>query len=149
MSCSSLSSVNAYSTFSPASSAFIGIPYVYGSHRRRRGGAADIVGLPAVCRRIVGVVFAAGAALAAYSVGVEEHWWAGAAGCEGTVPTIFSLDELRGESAMASPLRTCDLDVWRLFGLSLAAYNAMAQIVVAAACLIGLHWITKHRLGSA
>ena len=38
-------------------------------------------------------------------------------------------------STMASPLRTCDLDVWRLFGLSLAAYNAMVQIVVAAACL--------------
>ena len=80
--------------------------------------------------------------LAAYSVGVEEHWWAGAAGCEGTVPTVFSLDEFRGEFATAAPLRACDV------GLSLAAYNAMGQILVTAGCLIGLRWITKHRLGS-
>lgn len=115
-------------------------------------GAAAALPVSLGSRRLAvalcGVVFAAGAVLAAYSVGVEEHWWAEAAGCEGTVPTIFSLDALRGESAMASPLRTCDLDVWRLFGLSLATYNAMVQIVVAAACLIGLRWITKHRLGS-
>lgn len=115
-------------------------------------GAAAAIPISLSARRLAvalcGVVFAAGAALATYSVGVEEHWWAGAAGCEGTVPTIFSLDDLRGESATTSPLRTCDLDVWRLFGLSLAAYNVVVQVALAAACLIGLLWITKHRLGS-
>ena len=109
-------------------------------------GAAATLPISPGSRRLAvamcGVVFAAGAALATYSVGVEEHWWAGAAGCEGTVPTVFSLDELRGDFATAAPLRGCDVDVWRLFGLSLAAYNAMVQILVAAGCLIGLRWIT-------
>lgn len=113
-------------------------------------GAAAAMPISLSARRLAvalcGVVFAAGAALATYSVGVEEHWWAGAAGCEG-VPTIFSLDDLLGESATTSPLRTCDLDVWRLFGLSLAAYNAMVQIIVATGCMIGLRWIIKYRLG--
>lgn len=126
------------------------IPYVVTA---LAAGAAAALPISSGSRRLAvalcGVVFAAGAMLAAYSVGVEEHWWAGAAGCEGVVPTIFSLDALRGESAMASPLRTCDLDVWRLFGLSLAAYNAIIQIVLAAACLIGMRWITRHRLGTA
>ena len=116
-------------------------------------GAAAALPVSSGSRRLAvalcGVIFAAGAMLAAYSVGVEEHWWAGAAGCEGTVPTVFSLDGFRGEFATAAPLRGCDVDVWRLFGLSLASYNAMVQILVAAGCLIGLRWITKYRCGPA
>jgi disulfide bond formation protein DsbB len=114
-------------------------------------GAAAVLPISPGSRRgtlgLCGIVFAAGAALAFYSVGVEEHWWAGIAGCEGTAPPILSIEDLQAELAQPSGLRACDEDVWRLFGLSLAAYNAMAQVVVAAGCLVGL-WGSRDAVGT-
>lgn len=72
---------------------------------------------------LCGVVFAAGAALAFYHVGVEAHWWASAAGCEGGTGT-FSVDDLRPES-LAEPLKPCDRVDFRLLGLSLAGWNVL------------------------
>ena len=115
-------------------------------------GAAAALPISSGTRRLAlvlcGVVFAAGAVLAFYSVGVEEHWWSGIAGCEGTVPSTLRIEDLQAELAQPSGLRACDEDVWRLFGLSLAAYNVVVQVALAAACLVGLRWVTRHRLGS-
>lgn len=90
------------------------------------------------------LVLAAGAVLALYSVGVEEHWWAGVAGCEGTIPTIApgqDLQELLRQPA--GGLRACDEDVWRLFGVSLAGYNVVIQTAVAVASIAALRWLRQ------
>lgn len=92
------------------------------------------------------LVLAAGAALAFYSVGVEERWWAGVAGCEGTIPSIATgqnLQDLLRQSA--GGLRACDENVWRLFGVSLAGYNVFVQAVVALASLAGLRRLRSLR----
>lgn len=111
-------------------------------------GAGVVLPISSAFRRLAvvlcGVVFAVGAGLAFYSVGVEEQWWVGVAGCEGTSLPVLSVDDLQASLARPAVLRACDEDVWRLFGLSLAAYNVAVQLVVAAACFVGLRWMVRN-----
>lgn len=102
--------------------------------RRRRWRLAAL----GVC----GVVFAAGAALAFYHVGVEAHWWASAAGCEGGAVGTFSIDDLSPQ-ALAQPLKPCDRVDFRLFGLSLAGWNVLLSAVAAAFCAASLHFLLR------
>ncbi|MFD2181690.1 disulfide bond formation protein B [Rhodoplanes azumiensis] len=90
-----------------------------------------------------GVVFLLGAVLAFYSVGVEEHWWAGIPGCEGELPEGLALDRLQDRTTVWKATRPCDVDVWRLFGLSLAAYNSVLQAVASAGCLIAVRSMNR------
>lgn len=86
---------------------------------------------------VCALVLIAGAALAFYSVGVEERWWAGVPGCEGTIPTIASPQDLQDLLKQpAGGLRACTDNVWRLFGLSLAAYNVVLQLAAAATAVV-------------
>ena len=75
-------------------------------------GAAAALPVSFGARRLAlalcGIVFTAGAALAFYSVGVEEHWWVGVPGCDGNPTTNFTVDDIRKLSATASSLRSCD-----------------------------------------
>ncbi|WP_322517563.1 disulfide bond formation protein B [Rhodopseudomonas palustris] len=87
-----------------------------------------------------GVVFLLGAMLALYSVGVEEHWWAGVAGCTGNLPEGLSLDRLGDRTLVRPLLRPCDVEVWRLFGLSMAAYNSGFQAILCAGCAVAM-WL--------
>lgn len=77
----------------------------------------------------------AGAALAAYHVGVEQHWWQGTAAC---MPTDFGAAEdlasLRRQLTETDPVR-CDEVAWSLGGLSLASLNVLLS---AALCLYSL-----------
>jgi len=82
------------------------------------------------------VVFAIGAALAFYHVGVEEHWWASVAACGGELATGAEADDLRQLSAV--DLKPCDRVDWRLFGLSLAGYNVLVSVVLAGISIAGV-----------
>jgi disulfide bond formation protein DsbB len=82
-------------------------------------------------------IFAAGGALASYHMGVEQHWWGSIAGCGGPPVSGLTLDDLRPES-LAGGLKPCDRVDWRLFGLSLAGYNAIASALLSLGCLAGL-----------
>lgn len=102
----------------------------------------------------VAVVWAAGAGLAAYHVGVEQHWWAGTAQCGAPTPAgggsavpggaaaglpglSPSLSDLR--AALAEPeLVRCDAVPWSLFGISLAGYNAIMSALLAILALWGV-----------
>lgn len=75
------------------------------------------------------VAFAGGTALALYQVGVEQHWVAAPASCRGEIPGASALSALV-EGQVRPKLRPCDEDVWRLFGLSLAGWNAIASLVL-------------------
>ncbi len=84
---------------------------------------------------VAGVVLLANALLAFYHVGVEEHWWAGIPGCEGgLLPPDLTVEELQARLAGPQP-KPCDEVDWRLFGVSLAGYNALAALALGVACL--------------
>ncbi len=82
-----------------------------------------------------GLTLLAGAGIAAYHVGVEQHWWAGTASCGGTAPIgTLSVEELRAR-LMATPITRCDEVQWSLFGISMAGYNIVISLALAAYAL--------------
>jgi disulfide bond formation protein DsbB len=77
------------------------------------------------------IVFAAGAMLAAYHVGVQQGWWAEVGACEGTLPSAGTVTDLRAALAAKPTRPACDVVDWSLFGLSLAAFNGLFSLVLA------------------
>jgi disulfide bond formation protein DsbB len=70
---------------------------------------------------------AASGAIAVYHAGVEWHWWKGPSACTGNA---FKLQG--GPLDLNAPVVMCDHAAWRLFGLSLAGYNALISLGAAA-----------------
>lgn len=63
------------------------------------------------------------AGIAAFHVGVEQHWWEGLKACEGTIdPSTMTVEEL-AEALKQAPNVPCDKPAWTLFGISMAGYN--------------------------
>jgi disulfide bond formation protein DsbB len=86
-----------------------------------------IVGLAVLCA----VAFVINAGIAAYHVGVEQHWWQGTEGCVGAGGAARTIEELRAQ-ILAAPIVRCDEVPWSLFGVSLAGYNVLASLGLAA-----------------
>ena len=82
-----------------------------------------------------GLAFLAGAGLAGFHVGVEQKWWEGLEACSNqSLPAGASVDELR-EALLNQPFAPCDAIPWSLFGLSIAGYNLLASVGLAALAL--------------
>lgn len=79
---------------------------------------------------LVGLAFVAGAGIAAYHVGVEQHWFASAF-CGGSGSPATSVEELKAQ-LMATEVARCDEIAWSLFGLSMAGYNLLVSAALAA-----------------
>ncbi|MGP1396510.1 MAG: disulfide bond formation protein B [Inquilinaceae bacterium] len=77
----------------------------------------------------IGVALLAGAGIAAFHVGVEQHWWAGLESCGSATLSGGSAAELR-EQLLATPVVRCDEVVWSLFGISMAGYNLIASLAL-------------------
>jgi disulfide bond formation protein DsbB len=93
----------------------------------RRIGARGLAVFAIICA----LVFATGAGIAGFHVGVEAGWWQGLAACGGGFSDAgLSIDELR-EKMFATPIVHCDEVAWSLFGLSMAGWNLLASIVFA------------------
>ncbi len=84
------------------------------------------------------LVFLAGAGLAFYHVGVEQHWFAGPSACTGGGPAN-SIEELRRRLLAQQPV-ACDQPQWSLFGVTLAGWNLLASLLLAAGAL----WALRH-----
>jgi disulfide bond formation protein DsbB len=79
---------------------------------------------------IVALIFLVGSGLAFYHVGVEQHWFAGPTACTaGGAPT--TLAALRALIEHQQAVR-CDEPAWTLFGVSLAGWNLVASLIMAA-----------------
>ena len=63
-----------------------------------------------------------------YHVGVEQGWFASACAAP---PTAGSLEDIKAQ-IMAAPLTRCDEVPWSLIGVSLAGWNAIASVLMAA-----------------
>jgi disulfide bond formation protein DsbB len=79
---------------------------------------------------LAALVFVAGAALAFYHVGVEQHWFAGPTACTGPDFKADSVEALRLQLLATPPVR-CDQIQWSLFGVSMAGLNLLASILLA------------------
>ncbi len=76
-----------------------------------------------------------GAGIAAFHVGVEQHWWQGTAECGSSTAGASSIDELRAR-LLNQPIVRCDEVAWSLFGISMAGYNFLISLALAAFALI-------------
>lgn len=74
--------------------------------------------------------FIVGLGLAVYHVGIEQGIFEGTAACGG-VATPETLEELRAQLE-AAPVVRCDEVAWSLFGISLAGYNGLISLALAA-----------------
>ena len=84
-----------------------------------------------------GVLMLYGLYLGVYHSGIEWKLWAGPPDCSGP------LDSLNAGGGLLSQLNTihiarCDTAAWRFFGLSLAGYNVLISLLLAAVALWGL-----------
>jgi disulfide bond formation protein DsbB len=83
------------------------------------------------------LVLLAGAAVAVYHSGVEWKLWAGPQDCSGPIQNFGSAGSLLEQMQRASVVR-CDEAGWRFLGLSLAGYNAIGSLALAAVAARGV-----------
>lgn len=96
------------------------------------------------CAGFTVLLFALGAGLASYHVGVEQHWIAGPTACTGSgLGAATTPDELRAILEHA-PAR-CDEVQWSLFGVSLAGWNLLASLSLLVFTGWGLRAILRER----
>jgi disulfide bond formation protein DsbB len=77
------------------------------------------------------------AALGAYHAGVEWHFWAGPTDCSGPVTDFTTKGPLLNQLQSIRVVR-CDEAAWRFLGLSLAGYNVLISLLLAAIAAFGL-----------
>ncbi len=76
------------------------------------------------------------AGLGVYHSGIEWKWWSGPQECAGT-PSFGTVEELQQRLKNAILVR-CDEAPWRFLGLSLAGYNALISLTLAALAAWGV-----------
>jgi disulfide bond formation protein DsbB len=94
----------------------------------RRGREPDA---PRLLPLLLAAVFLTGAAVASYHAGAEWKWWPAPTSCVGGGPaTVDDLEALlRGEGGS---IVRCDEVAWSLLGLSMAGWNALVSLALAA-----------------
>lgn len=80
---------------------------------------------------LTALLFVVGVGLGAYHVGVEHKVFAGPAACGSVTINAGSIDALRAQ-LVGKPIVRCDTPAWSLFGISMAGYNAIASLGMAA-----------------
>lgn len=104
-------------------------------------GAAVAIGLvalllPGRVLPILGALAAlATAGIGAWHTGVERGWWEGPSTCSSAAPGNLSADELF-DRIMTAPLVRCDEVPWEMLGLSMASWNAVVSLGLAALWLM-------------
>lgn len=98
------------------------------------GGGTATMGprlLLAVGLGIIALTMLGNAGLGTYHAGVEWKWWPGPQECSGTVTDLGAGGDLLSSLNNVTVVR-CDEAAWRFLGLSLAGYNAIISLGLAA-----------------
>jgi disulfide bond formation protein DsbB len=74
-----------------------------------------------------------------YHAGVEQMWWEGPTTCTSGSISGLSTDELLAQ-ILNAPVVRCDEIAWSLFGISMAAWNAILSFIFA------LIWLKAFRI---
>jgi disulfide bond formation protein DsbB len=77
------------------------------------------------------------AGLGAYHAGVEWHFWQGPTDCTGTIGNLGSAGSLLQRLDTVKVIQ-CDEVQWRFLGLSLAGYNVLISLLMAAIAAWGI-----------
>jgi disulfide bond formation protein DsbB len=86
---------------------------------------------------ILGLAALGNAWLGAYHAGVEWHFWQGPTDCTGPVGNLGSAGNLLERLDTVKVIR-CDEVQWRFLGLSLAGYNVLISLLMAAIAAWGI-----------
>jgi disulfide bond formation protein DsbB len=78
-----------------------------------------------------------GAALGAYHAGVEWRFWPGPTDCSGPLTDLTAKGPLINQLQSIHLVR-CDEAAWRFLGISLAGYNVLISLALAAIAAFGL-----------
>jgi disulfide bond formation protein DsbB len=76
------------------------------------------------------------ASLGAYHAGIEWKLWTGPRDCSGSIDSFGTAGNLLEQLETMSPVR-CDEAAWRFLGLSLAGYNVLISLALAAVAAWG------------
>lgn len=112
------------------------------------GGAVALAGLLAKQRLglsgidrsfsvLLGFIFAVGTATAIYHAGAEWKFWPGPTTCASTGAKVAlgSLTAIANGTAQIKP-PACDEAAWRLFGVSMAGFNALISLKLTFYCAL-------------
>jgi disulfide bond formation protein DsbB len=82
--------------------------------------------------------------LGAYHAGVEWKWWQGPTDCAGPIVNLGSAGNLLERLETTKVIR-CDEVQWRFLGLSLAGYNVLISLAMAAIAGWGISRLQRQR----
>src|SRR6056297_505769 len=100
-------------------------------------GGLGLVALPTLTAGLGALAALASAGIGGYHTGVERGWWPGPSDCSGGPVGGLSSEELF-DQIMAAPLVRCDEVPWEMLGLSMASWNMLASLGLAAIWLMAL-----------
>ncbi|WP_245263445.1 disulfide bond formation protein B [Azorhizobium doebereinerae] len=83
---------------------------------------------------LLAALMAVDAGIAIYHAGVEWRFWEGPTACTGTAPPMVS-DIMSALKSTRVP--RCDEAAWRLFGVSMAGWNALLALGLAGVAVLG------------
>ncbi len=86
---------------------------------------------------VIIVAVLCGAALGFYHAGVEWHFWPGPTDCSGPLSDLTAKGSLLDQLHSVDVVR-CDEASWRFLGISLAGYNVLISLALAAIAAFGL-----------
>lgn len=116
-------------------------------YQRWPHAAAILIGIVALATGWRGLAWAgvlaalATAAIGVFHVGVEQLWWEGLATCTaGSITGIPTADLLDPSKDVAAVVR-CDEIAWSMFGISMAGWNVILSLGLAAI------WVAAARRG--
>jgi disulfide bond formation protein DsbB len=84
-----------------------------------------------------GLAALASAGLGGYHAGVEQKWWPGPNTCTSQSIEGLSTDDLLAQ-IMNAPVVRCDEIPWDMFGISMAGWNMIISLGLAALWLMAL-----------
>jgi disulfide bond formation protein DsbB len=85
---------------------------------------------------VIALAMVYNAGLGLYHAGVEWKWWPGPRECTGEIGNLGAGGDLLGQLQSISLVR-CDEAAWRFLGLSLAGYNVLISLALAAVAAWG------------
>ena len=87
---------------------------------------------------LIAVAFLVSAGVAAYHAGVEWKWWPGPSTCAAGPVGPLAVEDLSavlsGEKAVRPP--ACDEAAWTMLGISMAGWNALISLALAALSVV-------------
>lgn len=83
-----------------------------------------------VCLGTLSLIFLFGFGLSFYHVGIQQGWFDLPSFCQTAIfDPNASIEDLRAQ-LLGTPMITCNVVSWDLFGISLAGYNALASLIL-------------------